>query len=87
LHNEARCGTTRHMNRIVVKVEREALSGVLRARVEVPLENFYTVAAAELKTDTAELLRPVLRAGARQLFRDNKTLRRSHKLKSLLHGL
>lgn len=69
------------MKRMVIRVEREAMGGVLRARVETNLENFYNLAAADLKVDVADLLRPALREHARKLARTH------NRLKRFAHGL
>lgn len=75
------------MNKLVIRIEREPLSGVLRARVESELATFYNSAAAIQKTDVAELLRPILRDGARRLIRREIKLRNNRQLKALVNAL
>lgn len=69
------------------KLQREPLTGVLRARVEEPLASFYQLAAAELRTKESEIMRPILRSGVQQLLESKPELKRNAQLLALANAI
>lgn len=63
------------------------MGGVLRARVEKDLESFYKEAAAVLKIDAADLVRPALREAVGEVLNKHEKLKQNQRLLQLANAL
>lgn len=75
------------MQKLIIQVQRETMGGVLRARVEKDLESFYKEAAAVLRMDAADLVRPVLRESVEKVMNQHDKLKQNQRLLELANAL